>query len=93
MIRASKGRIIKAYMCDDILDKPVHAIIDEFGYVFFKGCGGWSIQTKYDALIALPNEVKRGNDSICVGWSWDDWWEKNWQCDSWAWVYGKAIAV
>lgn len=94
-IAAPKGKVLKAYLVYD-WGHMEHCLIDEWGLVFrSRGMGGWMSLQQADAaftmrLIVLPNPVERGNEFNNKSWSWEDWYERNWLCDSWAWMYSKA---
>jgi len=93
-IKAPSGKVLKVYLVHkhDIEPQIEHGILDEYGTVFVPGYGGWSSGyqgNKHYRIIPLPNPVEKGNDFKNNSWRWEDWWEKNWQCDSWAWCYMK----
>ena len=89
-IAAPKGKVLKAYLisCGRVIE---HCLIDSYGSVFAIGMGGWcSLQNNgIHRLIALPNPVDRGNEFNNTSWSWEEWYRRNWRCDSWAWMYAR----
>lgn len=98
-IAAPKGKVLKAYKVD-CWGFIQHCLVDEYGCVFTRGDpqyggGGWCNNQHSDhfRLIVFPNPVERGNDgwnNSC--WSWEDWYKRNWLCDSWTWMYMKSAA-
>lgn len=94
-IAAPKGKVLKAYKLDS-WGHIEHVLIDEFGCVFTSGrtggLGGWCGNQhggRY-RLVVFPNPVERGNEWKNSSWCWEDWYERNWLCDSWAWMYMRA---
>ena len=91
-IAAPKGKVLKGYLLCN-LSFIEHCIVDQYGCVFCSGRGGWTGSLQHSdhyKLVVFPNPVERGNDGVGNNcWSWEDWYEKNWQCDSWAWIYCK----
>lgn len=92
-IAAPEGKVLKGYLLYGTEGFMEHCLVDQWGCVFRTGgMGGWmSIQhSDHHRLIVLPNPVERGNEFNNTSWSWEDWYERNWLCDSWAWMYCKA---
>ena len=91
-IQAPKNTYLKGYMVLD--DRRIeHCLIDQFGLVLTRGRMGWTSLQGFDYIgfIMCPTPVAMGNDgwnNHC--WSWEDWYERNWLCDSWAWLYMKG---
>lgn len=90
IIKAPKGQVLKGYFISaNILVE--HCLVDDGGWVFVKGHGGWNRsyqKSGWARVVVLPNAVPKGNDYNQLTWNWEDWYERNWLCDSWAWIYG-----
>lgn len=98
-IAAPSGKVLKAYEVD-CWGFIQHCLVDEHGCVFTRGDpkyggGGWrgSQHSKHYRLVVFPNPVERGNEWNKSSWRWEDWWERNWLCDSWAWMYMRASGI
>ena len=90
-IAAPKGKVLRAYMLDS-WGFIEHCLVDAYGGVFARGHGGWRHDqaSGHYRLVVLPNPVERGNEWNNSSWRWEDWYERNWLCDSWAWIYMKV---
>lgn len=86
-IKAPPGTVLKGYMYDHTkyytLVKRI--LIDENGQVYVVG-HGWVDLQHWCNIRVFANPVEHD------GWEWDQWWEKNWQCDSWAWCYMNPLS-
>ena len=93
-IVAPKDKVLKGYLTDD-RNFTEHCLVNQYGHVLVRGWGGWSnIQDlNYYRLVVFPRAVERGNECGNSSWNWADWYERNWLCDSWAWIHMKAEGV
>lgn len=92
---APEGKVLKGYLVD-ALGLIEHCLVDQWGLVFVSGgIGGWSNRqgSPHTRLVVFPNAVERGNELNNRSWRWEDWYEQNWLCDSWAWMYMKAAKL
>jgi len=89
-IVAPEDKVLKGYFMGP-LDFIDHCLVDQYGSVFIRGCG-WSDKqgSDYSRLVVFPNAVEMGNEFDNSSWRWEDWYERNWLCDSWAWMYMKT---
>ena len=94
-IAAPDGLLLKGYLIDS-WGFMEHCLVDQWGLVFTSGHGGYgggwcgNQHSEHFRLVVFPNPVERGNECNNRSWSWEDWYERNWLCDSWAWMYMKA---
>lgn len=62
--------------------RPVRVVVDDLGFVFWPGCGGWVRYLPETATIRLlpcPPTTWRG---------WYEWWTPNaWRNAAWACIY------
>lgn len=94
-IAAPRGKVLKAYqVCKWGFIE--HVLVDECGLVFTsdKGGvgGGWRANQNSGnyRLVVFPNPVERGNEFDNTSWCFEEWYERNWLCSSWAWMYMKS---
>lgn len=100
-LAAPEDMVLKGYLVYN-WGTMERCLVDEYGCVFVTGrsseytLGGWSSRqhSPHCRLIVLPNPVPSGNDPMCPNaWDFDGWHGRNWQCDSWAWMYEGASSA
>ena len=93
-IVAPEGKVLKGYLVDDF-GHIEHCLVDQWGLVYAEYGSGyaWSDTqcSSHARLVAFPNPVEPANGDNSP-WTWEDWYERNWLCDSWAWMYCKAAS-
>lgn len=62
-------------------------VVDNYGHVFWQGCGGWASPPEGAVLKVLPTQWEH------TYWPGSGWWGKNWRSATWAWVYSVPHAT
>ncbi len=83
--KAPKGHFLKGYYLSP-WGYIRHCIVDDSGFVFAAGEGGWRRPPRF-GLRLFPTPIPAYGPE---GWDWAEWYEKNWESPSWAWVYGRC---
>lgn len=62
--------------------KPQRVLVDNHGFVFGAGRGGWMLLPERSILHLLPGTYEWD------GWPHEGWWGRNWRLPEWAWIHG-----
>lgn len=62
--------------------KPIRVLVDDHGWLFGRGLGGWMRPPEHSIVKLLPGVHAFDH------WRGEQWRNETWKCPEWAWIYG-----